>query len=495
MWTELRPAGCRAGSIAVAIVLSGALGAAAAFAQAPLPATPVPAAPAEPTAETTAQPAVEDPVEKPAADSLPDLTPGTLPELGGEAGEPEPERAQRHGLLYSISTAALHDDGFVLKGEAVKGAAFLARGAVLLDGRPSARSSYVVAYEPEVEVFNQQQSNLNAFNQAGGALYDLQISRRSHFTAGGSFIKAEDPTRYLGGALLFVPDGEYQQGRVYTGIDHHWEHSAIALRVEGTATEIASWPDFAATDLRDRELAASLTLEHGFGDQTTLSLSYSYLRPELTGVLDGPERELIFDEPLQSALLTLTRRIGQHWSVGLSGGALRQRSVEITPVDSRELHPIAALELTGRGQRFAIQARLERAPLSIGFNPATTPSLSARALIPAAILPGRYVNSASAELVTLLPRGFRYRQGLWGARADVKDGGTITSWGASSRVVKAATDRLGVFGELEYYRQSGFDRKRILVGLEFGLLGPREAISLDRDTDPRRRALPETRGN
>ncbi len=496
MWIDRRrPSGrtlpsFAAPALALLLALQCALGVAVLRAQV-APPPEATAAPAEPVAQDPA----ENPTANPVTEQGPSVAPDTLPELGGAEGEPDPEKEQRHGLLYSLAAAGLHDDGFQLEGETVKGNAYLVRGALLYDARPSARSSFVLAYEPEAELFDQGQSNLNAVNHAAGALYDVEISRRSHFTAGGSFLRAEDPTRYLGGALLFVPDGTYQQGRVYTGIDRRWQHTTLALHVEGTATEIASWPDFVATDLRDREVSSTLTLEHGFGDRTTVGLSYSYLRPELTGVLDGPARETLFDQPLQTAILMLTRRFGQHWSATLSGGALRQRRVEIDPIDDRTIHPVAALEVIGRGHHFAVEARVERAPLSIGFNPAATPGLASRASIPAAILPGRFVRSASTDLVLLLPRGFRYRQGLWAARTDLRDGGALTSWGASSRVVKALTERMGLFGELEYYRQGPFDRRRFLVGVEFGLLGPRQAISLDRDTDPRRRALPETRGN
>jgi hypothetical protein len=455
-------------------------------AQNPAPPAAAPVAePAPPPVETPA-PVGEEPVEKGVDE------PTLAPPQPAEESETATGLPVRHGLLYSVAAAGLHDDGFSLKGETVRGNAYLVRGSLLYDGRPSGRSSFVLAYEPEAEFFGSGQSHLDAVNHAAGVYYDVEISRRSHFLVGGSYLKADDPTRYLGGALLFLPEGGYQQSRAYLDLDHHWERTAVSLHVEGSSTDVQSWPDFQATDLRDRESGATLTLEHNFGVRSALSLSGSYLQPDLTGVLDGPARQTLYDQPLQTVIATFTQHFGAHWSFAASGGGLRQRPSD---ADRASQHPIYSLEVVGHGAKVALEMRWERAPLSIGFNPATTPGLETRALIPAAVLPGHLVQAGGLDVVFLLPADWHVRQGVWLAHADTRDGGVLESWGASSRLVKTFSERVSLFGEAELYHQGAFDRKRFLVGLEFGLLGPREAVTLDRDVDPRRRALPETRGN
>ena len=117
------------GMLVALLALAGAVGATASRGQVPPPAV-TPSAP-DPT---------ENAVANPLAEQAPAVAPDTLPELGGAEGEPDPEKEQRHGLLYSFATAGLHDDGFQLKGETVKGNAYLLRGALLYDARPSARS-------------------------------------------------------------------------------------------------------------------------------------------------------------------------------------------------------------------------------------------------------------------------------------------------------------------------------------------------------------------
>ncbi|HEY0782643.1 MAG TPA: hypothetical protein VGE98_09330 [Thermoanaerobaculia bacterium] len=437
------------------------------------PATPQrPVVPPEPTA---AEPA------------LTTTSPGSAPS-DAEMAEQEEERASEERRSFSsltLTLAGLYDDELGITTQHVSGTPSLLGATLLVHRNLSGRSQVVLAYQPEAEVFFGQPS-LNAVNQAAGALVSSQLGEFTHFTVGGSYIGAQDPTRYLGSQLLVVPVGPYREGTAYAEIARTVRRTSLQLRIEGSTTHIDSWPGLAINHLEESGAAATLAVAHTLDSRTQFSLSYSYLRPRMTGALAGEsDPHLLFDRPIETALLGVSQPFGR-LTVTVSGGSLRQE---------QKLYPLASLDVQTKGALGALRLRYEHAPLSFGLYPANAGENALHFLVPSALLPGKFVDTGAVDFLVRLFQRVSWRQLAWVARSDLPTTGTLNSWGTTGRLTTPLTERFGAFAEIETYHQGSFFGKRLLLGLAFAVAGP-EGPAATRLTDSALdRVLPQRRGD
>jgi len=381
--------------------------------------------------------------------------------IGSDIDLEEEAQARPSFDALTVSAAGLYDDLLGFGAQHVHGAPSLLGATLLIDRRPSEHAEFVLAYQPEAEVFFGQ-PDLNTFNHAAGAFARTQIGERSQLAVGGSYIGAGDPTRYLGSQLLVSPEGPYREGTAYAELAHTVRRTSMQLRVEGSYTTLDRLPDLGIDHLRETSADATATVAHTFDSRTGLSLSYSYLRPHLTGALSGdPSAHLLFDQPEQTAILGVSQPFGR-LVVQLSGGALHQ---------GRRYEPLIALDVQRGGRLNTLRFRYEHAPLSLGFLPTAAGNSNLHSLVPSALLPGRFVDTGAVELSAWLFHRVTWRQLAWVARTDRSAAGTLTSWGTTGRLTLPLTDRLGAFAEAETYAQGGFFGKRILLGVSCAVAG------------------------
>jgi hypothetical protein len=445
-----------------------------------------PAAPLAPpaTAEQPATPGSPVLVPEPTI-ATPPTEPGLAPSTIEQA-EPEEPGTELHSFTSLVlTTAGLYDDELGVGTEHVHGSPSLLGATLLLDRHLSARSQIVVAYQPEAEVFFGQ-SSLNAVNHAAGVLVATQLGEFTHFTAGGSYIGAEDPTRYLGSQLLVVPEGPYREGTAYVELERTVRRTSLQLRVEGSTTRIDSWPGLSITRLRETGAAATLAAAHTFDTRTVFSLSYSYLRPRMSGALAGEsDAHLLFDRPVETAIVGVSQSVGR-LIVSLSGGALRQE---------QRFYPLTALDVQTHGQVGALRLRYEHAPLSFGFYPATAGENALHFLVPSALLPGKFVDTGAVEFLARLFQQVSWRQLAWVARTDLPTTGTLNSWGTTGRLTTPINERFGAFAEIETYRQGHFFGKRFLLGLACAVAGPQGPAATRLTDSVLNSVLPQRRGD
>jgi hypothetical protein len=432
---------------------------------------------------STAQaPSVADPEEEP----------GPLSSPGFQEGD-EADEAPRHSFLStSVTLGPALDSGFLVAGEEVDDTMYIARPTVYLEQHPSERTALTIAWEPELQAY-QDHGDLDGVEHVAGLLLQHAATRRSSFVLGGAFLDGEDPGRHMAGDLLVMPRAPYRQWRAYAGFSHRWSRSFLLLDVGRTSTRVETLEGPLASDQTDDAL--TLTLGRDLGSRVHLSASYSYLDPtfEPTEATDETLEETLprFVEPVQTVTLGLgvqsTPRIGFF----VDGGVLHENDESLF---------IGGLEVTKTADRHSIRLRYDHSPLSLG------PSLTSPGAGPAqpggtsAGLRDAVTDTLAASLRTRPFRRVRWDQSVWGSRTDLPGGSTVDSVALTSRLVVEVTERFGTLVQVQLLEQDGpeilggsLSRTHAFAGVIIGLSGPPGTWGIREEPDALRQVLPNRR--
>lgn len=403
---------------------------------------------------------------------------------------------ERGYLALSLTTGAAWDSGFLVAGEELEDTVYVLSPSLLLH-RPGRRAELTVAYEPELETF-QRRSDLDAVHHAAGAVFQYDASRRSRLLAGGSLLEGEDPGRHLGlgGLLIALPRGPYEQYRLWAGAEHRWQQGSLLLQAARTETRIEPALGLLAPGLDQSEDTFTLTAGRTIGPRTDLTASYSYTDPRYTNVpADGaePDEEAVvpLSDPVQTFLLGFGLRPGSRLTYHLSGGLLHERD---------ELFYLAAAEVLRSGDGFSFRLRYDRSLLSL------SPAAAGGGTAPQGPATGTALADTTTQALTFSfvarpTSRLRWEQLLWGATTSLPGDETLDSFAVTSRLVLETTHRLGLFAQADYFDQSGsalagvpFSRQRYTLGLILGLAGPERAWGIRGTPAHLDRVLPYRRG-
>lgn len=429
----------------------------------------------------------------------------------GLPGDTPTDTGDRSYLATSLTLGAGRDTGLVAAGEEIDDTVYTVSPSLLVLHRPSERTELALAYEPEIETF-ETHSELDAVEHVAGALLRFDATRRTRLIAGGSLLDGEDPGRFLGGQLLDLPRSPFEQWRVYAGWEHRWQMASVLLHLSRTSTRIDPSTGALGAGLDQTENLASVTFDRTLGPRTGLTLSYSYLDPEIatpppletTGEPGEPGEEPLEDpfddpflepirDPVQTALMGLTFRPAAHLAFHLAGGALYER---------QEASFLGAAEMLRQGDAVSFRLRYDRSLLS--FGPAETGAAAALPPPPTAAVRDTVSDTVTLDFaVSPGNRRVRFEQLVWGARTTLPgDDESLDSVALSSRLVVRAVRRLGLYAQYDYFDQNGsrlfgerFSRSRYSVGLILGISGPPGAWGVRTAPEAPAGLLPHRRGD
>jgi hypothetical protein len=493
-----------------------------------------------PQAEPDREEAATQPADRPLGQVQPPLEePGDG--AGVEPGEPDPRQPWRRrddlgpaegrgGLTFSLQLGAARDTGLRARGglepdpgidaDGEPGSPLADRGehedslyvivpSLLLHRRPSRRTEVVLAYQPEIERF-EERDDLDATHHAAGVRLEHLASRRSRLVFGGSLLDGEDPSRHLGGQLLVLPRTPYSQSRIYAGFEHQWTSTGLLFYVGRTATEIEPTDlelagPLLGTGIDESEYTATLTLDRTLGERSGFVASYSYVVPDWSSPAPGedpldpvdpldpadPFDEALlpaaFDDPVHTATVGFTHRFAERVRFHVAGGVHY----------AEEATYLGSIGLAREGEAFSLGLRYERSLLAVGAFSSVGIGSPGFPTGPGASLRDAVSESLTATFAVRPIDRLRLEQHLWAARADLLPGDPLETLSSMSRLQIETVRRLGVFGQYEWFEQSGapllldeLSRSRFSAGLVIGLAGRPDTWGVRQDSTLLERVLP-----
>ena len=432
--------------------------------------------------------------------------------LVGRTEEREPDPPT--GLTFSLSLGGARDTGVrfdeplsetgelpvdgVADAFEAEDTAYVIAPSLLLHRRPSRRSEVILAYQAELERFDER-TDLDATHHAAGARFEHLVSRRSRLVFGGSLLDGEDPSRHLGGQLLVLPHTPFSQSRVFAGLEHVWTSTGLLFYVGRTATEIEPTVGLLSAGLDESEYAATLTVDRTLSKRTGLIGSYSFVVPDWSdpagGTPDPDAPPLAFTDPVHSGVIGITHRPSERIALHVAAGVLY----------GDEPAFLGSAGIARDGRAFSFRLRYERSMLALDtFAPGAIGS-AAPPIVPTAALRDAVSQSATASFAVRPIDRVRLEQYLWGARTTLETGEPLESLTATSRLVIKTIRRIGIFGQYEWFEQNGapllggplvvgeLSRSRISAGFIVGLAGPPQTWGVPDGVMLLERVLPSAR--
>jgi hypothetical protein len=358
----------------------------------------------------------------------------------------------------------------------------------------------ILAYQGELEQFDRDgdEGNLDATHHAAGLRIEHLASRRSRLVFGGALLDGEDPSRHLGGQLLVLPRTPFSQSRLYAGLEHVWSSTGLLFYVGHTATEIEPALGLLATGIDESEYTATLTVDRTLGQRTGLIGSYTYVVPSWSdppeGVLGGDpvtdELPLALSDPFHTAVIGITHRAADRISLHIAGG--------VHYGDEATL--LASAGIARDGATFSFGLRYEYSLLTLGTFSSAAIGSPAPPIGPNAALRDAMSQSVTASFGVRPIERVRFEQYLWGGRTSLDSGEPLESVSVTSRLVVELVRRLGIFGQYDWFEQTGgllpvddISRSRVSVGLVIGVAGPPATWGVRQDPVQLGRVLPSTR--
>lgn len=415
------------------------------------------------------------------------------------------------GLSFSLTLGGARDTG-LRSGEAVAGAAdpgaaidgvedsiYVVGPSLLLHRRPSRRSEVILGYQGELEQFDRQ-GELDATHHAAGARIEHMTSRRSRLVFGGSLLDGEDPSRHLGGQLLVMPRTPFSQSRLFAGFEHTWSATGLQLYVGRTATEIEPALGLLEAGIDESDYAATLIVDRTLGKRTGLVGSYTYVVPEWSAgpdtVLDGGDEfaadrlPLALSDPFHTAVIGISHRPAKNITLHVAGGMHYSDRTDV----------LASAGIARDGTAFSFGLRYEYSLLTLGTFSSAAIGSPAPPIGPSAALRDAVSRSVTASFAVRPIDRLRFEQRLWGAKSSLASSEPFETVSATSRLVVEMVRRLGIFGQYDWFEQSGgflpvedISRSRVSVGLIIGVTGQPKTWSVRQDSLLLGRVLPSTR--
>lgn len=391
--------------------------------------------------------------------------PGQPGPPGGPAAPADPD-APADPADPGTADATLSENGWVL------------RPSFLFVHRPSARSSLVAAYEPELENLERRQQSDRISHSAGIAL-EHRASRRTDLSAGASYLDSFDPSRHLGGDSFVLIPGRFEQQRLYAGLSHRLLRATrLNLYGEYSSADSDLRGDGVPFDVAD--LSGTIALEHAIGRRSDVTFSYGYTDTEVSNVsteVSAPER---LSGPVQAFRVGFGHRASRYYSFHIATGVLREEDLD---TGAQEDSWIGSFELARESEVVELRLRYDRSLFAFGTGDVALPTE-----LDGPVLPGTVLRDTVADTVSfhfaIAPRGrLRWEQSIWLARRTLLEGDRVDSVTTASQLEvdlgRGHAPRVGLFARFDYFDRddSGFlgealSRERLSLGLRVGLSGP-----------------------
>ena len=404
----------------------------------------------------------------------------------------DPELVPRREHVASALTLSRgRDSGFLFAGEELDDDVYLVQPSLLLDRRPSARTNFLLAYEPEAQFFDRH-PELDSVEHAAGLLVEHTTERRSELSFGGSLLDGEDPGRRLDTVLLLLPRTPYRQWRAWAGFEQRWQRTIALFTLTRTDTRIDPAPGLFGSGIDRTEDTAAVTLTRSLARRLDLLTSYTYSRPTSSSAEGGLQGVLLpAAEPVQTFHLGLVRHLRPTLSLLVSGGAAESDG---------EVSALAALELVRSGPDFNLRLRYDLSLLSLGLTPASGAAAPSTPPIIDTAFPESTSHVLGLDFELRPARRLRWVQSMRATAAELPGNETLESYSVVSRLVVEALPRLAPFIQGGLLDQSGsalfgdsFSRYHLTVGLVIGLSGPPDATGVRGRSPAFGRVLPSGR--
>jgi hypothetical protein len=381
--------------------------------------------------------------------------------------------------------------------------AYLLVPSFLFMHRPDARGRVVLAYEPEIESF-QDDDGEERVSHSAGLLWERRATRRTDLTAGASYLDSLDPTRHLGGEGFVLIPGRFEQERAFFGASHLWPR-ATRLHFYTEYASARSDLGAEADPIDVTDLSGTVALEQGIGRDSDVTFSYSYTDTELETVdsdAAAPER---FSGPIDALRVGFGHRFGKGMSLHLSAGALRERAIDSETVDPSQTDDdvswIGAAEIARESGTLSMRLRYDRSLFAFGYGDAGVPSGVEGPLVDGAALRDTVADTLAFFLAVEPHHRVRFEQSLWLARETLVEGDDLNSFVTGSLVEVLLTGqrvhRLLLYSRLDYFDRDDSDllgealsRTRFSLGFRVGLTGPQTKVGQRVAATELRRVLP-----
>jgi hypothetical protein len=442
----------------------------------------------------------QQPAEPPAVP--PNLTPvEPIDEEEADAAKGGPGEPSYAALM--LETGAGRDDGLrsqdpnsTLFDQPTDQTLYLARASLLLYRHPSERTSFTLAYRPELERFGGS-SSFDIVNHEAGVLLDQKPSRRTRLVASGTFLDGDDPSRYLGDLLAVVPRSNFRQEQAHLSLERLWRESTVGVHAGYVATRVDPVATIFVNGVDQRDWLGSLSYDRTLGRSWTVSAVYSYDQPQgralvvdstltpapvpATAAGDMPPDATPATttlEPLQSLVIGAALRPDEDFVVDASAG--------VTEISGNSTW-VASFGVRRDGRRAAWGLRYDRSLASFTNGLGTAGSAGGTATAPgaqSALLRDTVSSSLSFGFGIRFGERATWTQLSRVSRTELLAGETLQSYLLGSRLLVRGTQRLGVFGEVDYLDQRRtefsppFSRLRYAAGLVFGVGGPSAPTAL-----------------
>ena len=437
------------------------------------------------------------------------VPPGLTPVEPIDQDEEAQQKPEEPGYTaLQIETGAGRDDGLRSRDQGstlfdvpTKQTLYLARASLLVYRHPSDRSSFTFGYRPEIERFGGS-GGTQLVNHSAGLLLEEKPTERSRFVVGGRFLDGQDPSRFLSDVFVVIPRTDYRQGQGYATYEYLWRRTTASVSAGYLMTRIDPVESLLVDGVDQRDWIGALGIQHDLTRRLSVNASYSY---------DSPQgRSLVFDGTPTTPTTPITPMpspaTGDTAANGFALDPLQSFVVGavLKPTDTLSLDGSAGItETTGasswigsfgiegtrRDNRISLRYDRSLASFTNGFGAAgagaatgagqgTTPGLGG------ALLADTVSDSVTLGFGVRLAERTEWTGEARTARTDLRTHERLDALVLGSRLLVGFTERLGVFGEIDYFDQSrtqltpSFYRLRYAAGLVFGLGGPPTTTAL-----------------
>jgi hypothetical protein len=329
--------------------------------------------------------------------------------------------------------------------------------------RQTARTSFAASYQAEFEMFTTHKE-LNSWNHAAGLRLTHDLSRRTSFEFGDSFIATEDPARWLTGGFFLLPRSKFRQNMGYAGLAYRMTpRTMVNVRLSSSyvsaRTPNATGPNF----FDNRSFSPSVSISRDLSRRHKISAVYGYLRVDPSGPPITAGIPLTRNAQTMSATYTYSQ--GTDFILSVGAGALRinGNNYSISAHMERRLGLVRIRADYGR-----------QLTVFTVFGPNSNPG----DLIPGfanALLPSAIVDAGSLALVARFSRRFGAEvRGSYASNSSALTTKDIRTFISGTRLDYMIHERVYAFAAFEIYRQNltfplgvQVNRNRYFAGIEF----------------------------
>jgi hypothetical protein len=179
-------------------------------------------------------------------------------------------------LTTPLGLSSGYDSGFLAKSGRLNDGVTLLSGPTFDWIHTTHRSFFSLDYQPEGEIFARN-GGLDAWNHASTMRFSYQLSSRTSFDAGNSFLSTTDSSRALQNSLLLLPMGRFIQNTFFSDLKYRIDSAdKLTFRFDNAVTTM-DLPGPLKWRLDEVTTAGTVTLDRALTSRQTLSGDYAFL--------------------------------------------------------------------------------------------------------------------------------------------------------------------------------------------------------------------------